>query len=117
MTIGSRPRTITSVGTTGSGGTGVNVDPPLTFAHAQNTILRDQVATPINVSANAFVHSCNRNFRTDTLVAWTDHVSATERATYDNTFYVVRRPGRERHVAGIRRDEVHRRAGRYRHRA
>jgi M6 family metalloprotease-like protein len=82
-------RTITSVGTTGGSGSGVDVDPALAFGHARNTIVRDQVATPINVSANAFVHSCNRNYRTDTVVAWSDHVSATDRAAFSNSFYVA----------------------------
>ncbi len=82
-------RLITTVGTSGSGGTGVTVDSPLTFAHAQNSLVRDMTATPINVNANAFVHTCNGSQRTDTLVAWADHVSAAERAAIDNTFYVA----------------------------
>jgi M6 family metalloprotease-like protein len=82
-------RTIASVGTAGSGGTGVNLTAPLTFAHAQNTIVRDMTATPIaSVAGNAFVHSCGRSYRNETLVAWADHVSQAERTSFDNTFYV-----------------------------
>ena len=83
-------RTIVSVGTSGNSGTGITLDAPLVHAHAANTLLRDMTASPIaSVPADAFVHTCNRNYRTDTLVAWADHVSLEERASFDNTFYVA----------------------------
>ena len=83
-------RTITAVGTAGSGGTGIDLDAPLAFAHASNTILRDMTTSAIaSVPADTFVNTCNRNYRTDTLIAWTDHVSQAERDAYDNTFYVA----------------------------
>src|SRR5262245_41696733 len=83
-------RTIQTVGTAGAGGTGVTLTAPLDFAHATSTIVRDTVSTPIpSVADNVFVHSCGRNYRTDTLVAWADHVSATERTSFNNTFYVA----------------------------
>ena len=83
-------RTILSVGTSGASGTGVELTEPLQFGHATNTIVRDMVATPIaSIADNTFVHSCGRNYRNETLVAWADHVSLEERQTYDNTFYVA----------------------------
>jgi M6 family metalloprotease-like protein len=83
-------RTITAVGTAGSSGTGITLDSPLTFDHAQNTILRDMTASPIaSVPADSFSHTCNRNYRTDTLVAWADHVSLEVRNSFDNSFYVA----------------------------
>jgi M6 family metalloprotease-like protein len=83
-------RTITAVGTGGSGGTGLTLDSPLTFDHAQNTILRDMTASPIaSVPADSFSHTCNRNYRTDTSVAWADHVPFEVRDAFDNTFYVA----------------------------
>jgi M6 family metalloprotease-like protein len=83
-------RTIAVVGTPGSGGTGIDLDTPLEFSHAQNTILRDMTTSAItSVPADTFVNTCNRNYRTETLVAWTDHVSEEERDSYDNTFYVA----------------------------
>src|SRR5262245_35959654 len=82
--------TIVTVGTAGANGTGVTVAAPLTFGHASGTIVKDNVASPVaTVADNAFVNSCGRNYRTDTLVAWADHVSAAERATFNNTFYVA----------------------------
>ncbi len=38
-------RTILTVGTSGSGGTGITVTSPLTMDHAQNTVLRDMNTT------------------------------------------------------------------------
>ena len=82
-------RTIAAVGTSGSGGTGIDLDAPLTFAHSQNTILRDMTTSAVSVADNAFIHTCNRNYRTDTLVAWADHVSLADRQAFDNSFYVA----------------------------
>ena len=83
-------RTIAAVGTQGSSGTGVDLTAPLTFGHAQNTIVRDMVATPVaTVNANALIHTCGRSYRNETAVAWADHVALAERQTYDNTFYVA----------------------------
>jgi M6 family metalloprotease-like protein len=82
-------RNIVSVGTSGAGGTGITLDSALNFDHATNTPLRDMTTTPINsVPANAFIYSCDRNSRTDSLIAWADHATAAERAAFDNTFYV-----------------------------
>jgi hypothetical protein len=102
--------TITSVGTAGSGGSGLNlaapttlahasggnvtatwlsVTSPLAFGHVNNTILRDMTTTAIaSVPANAYIHTCDRNFRTDANVAWNDHVPAAERTALDNFFLV-----------------------------
>ncbi len=101
--------TVASVGTTGSGGTGLDltapttiahasggnftatwlsVTSPLTHGHANNTIVRDMNTTAFTVAANTYLHTCNRNFRTDAAVAWADHVSAAERNALDNFFVV-----------------------------
>jgi len=102
--------TIQTVGTAGAGGTGLTltaaltkahasagnvtaswatVAAGLTYAHAQNTIVRDMNSTPLaSVPANAYIHTCDRNFRTDANVAWADHVSAAERGALDNFFLV-----------------------------
>ena len=83
-------RTIAAVGTAGAGGTGVDLTEPLAFGHAANTIVRDMVATPVaTVADNAFVNTCGRSYRNETLVAWADHVALAERQTFNNTFYVA----------------------------
>ena len=102
--------TILTVGTAGAGGTGItltapltsahpsgvnvsgvwtSVTAPLTHGHASNTIVRDMNTTPLaSVAANAYIHTCNRDFRTDANVAWNDHVPAAERSALDNFFLV-----------------------------
>jgi M6 family metalloprotease-like protein len=102
--------TIQAVGTPTAGGTGltltapitaahasggnitatwVSVTAPLTHGHANNTIVRDMNTTPLaSVAANTYLHTCNRNFRTDAAVAWADHVSAADRNALDNFFVV-----------------------------
>ena len=81
--------TVLSVGTSGAAGTGITLTAPLTYAHATNTIVRNTAATPVTVADNAFLHSCGRNYRNETLVAWADHVPLAERQGFDNTFYVA----------------------------
>ena len=73
----------------GVSGTTITVSSPLGFTHAANTIVRDLTPTAIaSVTANSFIHTCFRTYRTDVLTAWTDHVSSAERGGYQNTFYV-----------------------------
>ena len=98
-----------TVGTAGANGTGVNVTPALSLPHATNTIVSDQNTTAINVAANSFVHTCIRNFRNETRVAWSDHALAGRSERARQHVLCRRRPGRERYLAGIRRDAVHRR--------
>jgi M6 family metalloprotease-like protein len=81
--------TITNVGTAGGGGTGVDLVAPLTFRHAANTIVRDNVATPISVASDAFITTCGRNYRNETRVAWQDHVEQSEIDSFDNQFFVA----------------------------
>ncbi len=79
---------ITSVGTTGATGTGITVDPPLAFAHAQNTILRDMTPTAINVDGE-LVRPLVHPELPDRHARRLDRPRpAAERATYTNTFYV-----------------------------
>jgi len=81
---------ITAVGTAGQNGTGVTIAAGLTYSHATNTIVRDTVAVPVaSVADNAFLNTCGRSYRNETLVQWADHIDATERGTFDNTFYVA----------------------------
>lgn len=78
------------VGTAGSGGTGVDLDAPLTFGHSTFTIVRDTVATPVaSVADGVRLHTCGRSYRNETLTQWADHIAFDERNAYDNTFYVA----------------------------
>ena len=84
-------RTITAVGTAGSGGTGIDLRCAalIICARAEHDP-RDMTTSAIaSVPPDTFVNTCNRNYRTDTLIAWTDHVCQAERDEFDNTFYVA----------------------------
>ena len=83
--------TIDAVGTAGAGGTGLTIAAPgLSFSHSTFTIVRSTAPTQVNAIAdNAFLHTCGRSYRNETLVQWADHVDAAERGAFDNTFYVA----------------------------
>ena len=115
-----RPRPRTSASTIGSrrgrscpsarqvpGARASTLTPALTFAHATNTIVRDMIATPIHGDRQ---RRSSIRAAAATATRPSSHGPITSRrpsAQLRQHLLRLRRPGRERHVAGIRRDAVH----------